>query len=296
MPTLRRATAPTPRPLVYDGDAATASPVRIAAAPRRRCVGGAPVGVQVARDAASSATRSRRRDHRSTSSCRSSLLILIAGVLRVGRRRARTRAAAQRCSEAVAARSHLDLSPVDGGDVPGEVHPLLSADQRPDGAARRRADAPEPLHRRRGASAAHAGRGAEGAHRGGAARGRPGADATQSLAHLYTGVERMSRLVAQLLSLARNEPSDGAQASRSRRSTSRRLAFDVTTEWVPAGVPASDIDLGFEGSAEHAIDPRRRAAPDRAHQQPARQRDPLQPRRRPRDGARRHRARAARRR
>ena len=46
------------------------------------------------------------------------------------------------------------------------------------------------------------------------------ARARQSLAHLYTSVERISRLVSQLLSLARNEGGVAAAASRSRRSTS----------------------------------------------------------------------------
>jgi len=70
--------------------------------------------------------------------------------------------------------------------------------------------------------------------------------ARQSLAHLYTGVERMSRLVAQLLSLARNEPATVRRIAFAPIDLSR-LAFDVTMEWVPKDY-RKHIDLGFEGT------------------------------------------------
>jgi two-component system sensor histidine kinase TctE len=72
----------------------------------------------------------------------------------------------------------------------------------------------------------------------------------QSLAHLYTAVERMSRLVSQLLSLARNEPTTVRKLDLVPLDLAR-LAFDVTSEWVPEAL-RKDIDLGFEGSGAPA--------------------------------------------
>ena len=56
----------------------------------------------------------------------------------------------------------------------------------------------------------------------------------------------MSRLVAQLLSLARNEPATVRRIAFAPIDLSR-LAFDVTMEWVPEAY-RKHIDLGFEGA------------------------------------------------
>jgi two-component system sensor histidine kinase TctE len=66
-----------------------------------------------------------------------------------------------------------------------------------------------------------------------------------SLAQLYIGADRLSRLVQQLLSLARNEPA-AAQAVRREPVDLRALAMQATMEWVPLALK-SGIDLGFEG-------------------------------------------------
>ena len=151
--------------------------------------------------------------------------------------------------EAVAARSHLDLSPVEVAQVPGEVHPLLSAVND----LMARLDTILSYQSRFIADAAHQLRtpvaGLK-AHIEVALREDDPAQAKQSLAHLYTGVERMSRLVAQLLSLARNEPATVKKVEFAPLDLSR-LAFDVTMEWVPAAY-RKNIDLGFEAAPSPA--------------------------------------------
>jgi two-component system sensor histidine kinase TctE len=172
------------------------------------------------------------------------LLIAIAGlVLWAGV--ARGLAPLRALQQAVAARSHLDLSPVEVAHVPGEVHPLLSAVND----LMARLDAILTYQSRFIADAAHQLRtpvaGLK-AHIEVALREEDPAQARQSLAHLYTGVERMSRLVAQLLSLARNEPATVRKIAFAPIDLSR-LAFEVTMEWVPEAY-RKHIDLGFEGS------------------------------------------------
>ena len=132
------------------------------------------------------------------------LLIVIAGVV-LWAGVARGLAPLTHLQQAVAARSHLDLSPVRVPGVPGEVHPLLDAIND----LMARLDEILCYQSRFIADAAHQLRtpvaGLK-AHIEVALREDDPAQARQSIAHLYTAVERMSRLVAQLLSLARNEP------------------------------------------------------------------------------------------
>ena len=127
------------------------------------------------------------------------LLIAIAGLVLWGGV-ARGLAPLRALQQAVAARSHLDLSPVEVAHVPGEVNPLLSAVND----LMARLDAILTYQSRFIADAAHQLRtpvaGLK-AHIEVALREEDPVQARQSLAHLYTGVERMSRLVAQLLSL-----------------------------------------------------------------------------------------------
>jgi two-component system, OmpR family, sensor histidine kinase TctE len=177
------------------------------------------------------------------------LLITIAGaVLWTGV--ARGLAPLRHLQRAVAARSHLDLSPVRVDNVPGEVHPLLLAIND----LMARLDEILSYQNRFIADAAHQMRtpvaGLK-AHIEVALREEDPALARQSLAHLYTSVERMSRLVSQLLSLARNEPNTVKKLDLAALDLSK-LAFDVTTEWVPEAY-RKNIDLGFEESDAHAI-------------------------------------------
>lgn len=169
-------------------------------------------------------------------------LVLWAGV-------ARGLAPLRTLQEAVAARSHLDLSPVDVAHVPSEVDPLLSAVND----LMARLDTILTYQSRFIADAAHQLRtpvaGLK-AHIEVALREEDPVQARLSLAHLYTAVERMSRLVAQLLSLARNEPATVRKVAFAAIDLSR-LAFDVTMEWVPQAY-RKHIDLGFEAAQKPA--------------------------------------------
>ena len=147
---------------------------------------------------------------------------------------------------AVAARSHLDLSPIEARDIPAEVDPLLQSVND----LMARLDEVLTFQNRFIADAAHQLRtpvaGLK-AHIEVALREPDPEQARRSLAHLYTAVERMSRLVAQLLSLARNEPNTVRRLNLAAIDLGR-LALDTTMEWVPEAYK-KNIDLGFEGAA-----------------------------------------------
>jgi len=175
------------------------------------------------------------------------VLILIAGLL-VWVGVARGLLPLRNLQQAVAARSHRDLSPVMASDIPGEVHPLLASINDLLG----RLDEVLSVQNRFIADAAHQLRtpvaGLK-AHIEVALREEDPARTRQALAHLYVGVERMSRLVAQLLSLARNEPTTVKKLELHPLDLAK-VAFDVTMEWVPHAY-RQRIDLGFEGADEH---------------------------------------------
>lgn len=67
----------------------------------------------------------------------------------------------------------------------------------------------------------------------------------QSASRLYTGLERLARLVSQLLSLARNEP-EAVSTLKLDTVDLAQVAFETTSDWVPEALKR-DIDLGFEG-------------------------------------------------
>jgi two-component system sensor histidine kinase TctE len=90
--------------------------------------------------------------------------------------------------------------------------------------------------------------------------------------------------VRQLLSLARNEPG-ALDTVQLQPLDLNAFALEVSMEWVPHAIKRN-IDLGFEGVEQPLTDRRRPRPAARAHQQPDRQRDPLQPVRRARHGAR----------
>jgi two-component system sensor histidine kinase TctE len=73
-----------------------------------------------------------------------------------------------------------------------------------------------------------------------------------SLAQLYVGADRLSRLVRQLLSLARNEP--GATDTLQLQALDlNAFALDISMGWVPQAIKEG-IDLGFEGAEPVLID------------------------------------------
>jgi two-component system sensor histidine kinase TctE len=71
------------------------------------------------------------------------------------------------------------------------------------------------------------------------------------LRQLRTATERTTRLVNQLLSLARAEPPVGRVLREGQRIDLPRLARDVTTEWVPRALERG-IDLGFDDKSTPA--------------------------------------------
>ena len=80
-------------------------------------------------------------------------------------------------------------------------------------------------------------------------------DVQATLRQLQTATERSTRLVNQLLSLARSEPGTGRERTVERLDLAR-LARDTTTGWVPLAL-ARKIDLGYDGedAAHVAGDP-----------------------------------------
>ena len=171
-------------------------------------------------------------------------LIVIAGVL-VWMGVARGLAPLRSLQSAVASRSHLDLSPVDSANVPAEVDPLLQSVND----LMARLDEVLTFQNRFIADAAHQLRTPVAGLKASievALREEDPAQARRSLAHLYTAVERMSRLVAQLLSLARNEPNTVRRLDLTTIDLGR-LALDTTMEWVPEAYK-KNIDLGFEAA------------------------------------------------
>lgn len=161
-----------------------------------------------------------------------------------------------RLERAVSHRSHLDLSPVEVRDVPGEVRPLV--------------DEVNELMTRLGKTLDFQNRFiADAAHQlktpvAGlktqielALREPDPERARHSLAQLYVSADRLSRLVRQLLTLARNEPG-AMDALQLKALDLNAFALEISMEWAPQAI-RNGIDLGFEGSEPVIIS----AEPDR---------------------------------
>jgi two-component system sensor histidine kinase TctE len=152
-----------------------------------------------------------------------------------------------RLQRAVAARSHRDRSPLSAEGVPGEVSPLLAAMND----LLARLDRALTLQGRFIADAAHQLKTPIAALRAQyevALREPDAARMREALRQLEPGLDRLSRLVQQLLSLARNEP-EGAPVLRLAPLDLNALALEAATAWVPQAL-RKGIDLGFEGAAE----------------------------------------------
>ena len=150
----------------------------------------------------------------------------------------------------VAARSHKDLSPIDDSRVPGEVRPLVVAIN----ALLERLDGVLTLQSRFIADAAHqlktpvAGLKA---HVELLARQPEGPDRAELLGRLHLGTERLSRLVSQLLSLARNEP-EAARLIHFVPVELNSLLLDIASGWVPQALERG-IDLGLEEAGQPVL-------------------------------------------
>jgi two-component system, OmpR family, sensor histidine kinase TctE len=150
----------------------------------------------------------------------------------------------QRLRRAVAGRSHLDLSPIDTHQVPGEVRPLV--DEVNDLMAR--LGKTFDFQNRFVADAAHQLKTPVSGLKAQielALRESDPERVRHSLAQLYISADRLSRLVRQLLSLARNEPG-ALDTVQLQPLDLNAFALEVSMEWVPHALKR-DIDLGFEG-------------------------------------------------
>lgn len=156
----------------------------------------------------------------------------------------------EQLQRAIAARSHRDRSPLDVREVPGEVRPLVASIN----ALLGRLDNVLDLQSRFIADAAHqlktpvAGLQAQVELLGRA--GLPAA-AGDIHARLHVGVERLSRLVSQLLALARNEP-DAVRSLAFEALDLDALVLDIASSWVPVALERG-IDLGFEGGGRPVV-------------------------------------------
>jgi len=151
-----------------------------------------------------------------------------------------------RLQRAVASRSDRDRSPVVVDNVPGEVSPLLHSINE----LLARLDHVLTLQSRFVSDAAHQLKTPMAALKTQfevALRETDPQRMRESLEQIYPRLERLSRLVSQLLSLARNEP-DAVSAVTLAPLDLDALALDVATGWVPEA-RKKHVDLGFEGAS-----------------------------------------------
>lgn len=152
----------------------------------------------------------------------------------------------KRLQKAVSERSHLDLSPLSGDAIPAEVQPLIHAIND----LMARLSEVLDVQNRFIADAAHQLRTPLAGLKTQielALRQNDPANALASLKSLHASTDRMTRLVSQLLALARNEP-NAQQAIRKDSIDLGVLASNITMDWVPRALD-KQIDLGYEAPA-----------------------------------------------
>jgi two-component system, OmpR family, sensor histidine kinase TctE len=174
------------------------------------------------------------------------LLILIAGIV-VWVGVVRGLAPLARLQRAVAQRSVRDRSPVTVDGVPGEVAPLLDSIN----GLLARLDHVLTLQSRFVSDAAHQLKTPVAALKTQfevALRESDPQRMREALEGIYPRLERMQRLVSQLLSLARNEP-DAVSAVTLMPLDLNALTLDTATAWVPEAL-RRHIDLGFEDAGQ----------------------------------------------
>jgi two-component system sensor histidine kinase TctE len=155
-----------------------------------------------------------------------------------------------RLQRAIASRSHRDCSPVVVDNVPREVSPLLQSINE----LLARLDSVITLQSRFISDAAHQLKTPMAALKTQfevALREEDPDRMRQAVRELYPGLERLSRLVSQLLSLARNEP-EAVRAVTLAPLDLNALALAVAVGWVPDAINKG-IDLGLEGSPVPAM-------------------------------------------
>ncbi|MGZ8198599.1 MAG: sensor histidine kinase [Burkholderiales bacterium] len=151
----------------------------------------------------------------------------------------------------IESRSHLDLSALPEQEAPQEVRPLIRALN----GLLERLGLAIAAQQRFMADAAHqlrtpiAGLKTQTEL---ALRQTPPGEAQATLRQLRTATERTTRLVNQLLSLARAEPPVGRVLQGLQRMDLTQLAREATTEWVPRALERN-IDLGFDDASQRAV-------------------------------------------
>jgi two-component system sensor histidine kinase TctE len=245
---IRRAANVAGEPRFY-GDEVHGEPVRMIAArmPVAEAAGAPEVQVQVAETLNK---RTRLAFEMVANVVLPQLLLIVMATLVVWFGVSRGLDPLQRLRRAVAGRSHLDLSPIATNDVPGEVRPLV--DEVNDLMAR--LDKTFDFQSRFVADAAHQLKTPVSGLKAQielALRESDPERVRHSLAQLYISADRLSRLVRQLLSLARNEPGalDHVQLQPLDLDA---FALDVSMEWVPHAIERN-IDLGFEGAEQPLV-------------------------------------------
>lgn len=151
----------------------------------------------------------------------------------------------QRLQQAISTRSHRDRRPVVLSDVPGEVKPLMEAIN----ALLERLDSILTMQNRFIADAAHQLKtpvAAVQAQLELAMRDENPERTRESLSKVQAGLERLSRVVSQLLALARNQP-EALRNVNMAPVDLNALAFERASEWVHEALK-KNIDLGFEGA------------------------------------------------
>jgi two-component system, OmpR family, sensor histidine kinase TctE len=152
--------------------------------------------------------------------------------------------------QAIASRSYRDRSPVTVSAVPGEVRPLMNAINQ----LLERLDNALTMQDRFIADAAHQLKTPVAALQAQLELTVSEADPQRvrdSLTKIASGLERLARIVSQLLALARNEP-EAARTMPVVPVDLGALAFEATGDWVNEAL-RKRIDLGFEGDREGVI-------------------------------------------
>ena len=145
----------------------------------------------------------------------------------------------------VESRSHRDLSPLSEAQAPRELQPLIHAMN----GLLSRLSAVLAAQQRFIADAAHQLRTPLAGIKTQtelAVRNSTSQEMETTLRQLHTATEKTTRLVNQLLSLARAEPGEKREHATQPLDLGT-LARDTTMEWVPRAI-SHDIDLGFDAS------------------------------------------------
>ncbi|GAB5605217.1 sensor histidine kinase [Sideroxyarcus sp. TK5] len=153
----------------------------------------------------------------------------------------------ERLRNEVSSRQRDDLSQLDGSKAPAEVRPLIDAVND----LLERLNQVMAAQQRFVADAAHQLRTPFAGLKTQAELALRTNDTEQkqhALRHILTSTRHGTRLVNQLLALARTEPA-GLGSDRFTRIDLRRLAQECTLEWVQMALE-KDIDLGYEASEQ----------------------------------------------